>query len=62
MGEILEEMWSHLSLTEEEQNDIYVEKEWVGDGSEVDKKCLLGKLLLRKIANVEAMRNVFLKI
>ena len=46
MTESLEEMWNRLSLTEEEQNEVVVEKEWVDDGAEVGNKCLLEKLLL----------------
>ena len=41
---------------------MIVEKEWVGDASAVENKCLLSKLLLRRAVNIEAMRNVFLKI
>ena len=62
MTESLEEMWNRLSLTEEEQNEVVVEKEWVDDGAEVGNKSLLGKLLLRRSVNIEAMRLVFLKI
>ena len=32
------------------------------DISEVGKNCLIGELLLRKMVNVEAMKNVFQKI
>ena len=62
MSEGLEDIWSRLSLTKKEQFDIIIEKEWVEDISEVGKNCLLGKLLLLKAVNVEAMKNVFLKI
>ena len=62
MTESLEEMWNRLSLTEEEQSEVVVEREWVDDGAEVGNKCLLGKLLLRRAFNTEAMRLVFLKI
>ena len=62
MSESLEELWSRLSLTEEEQNEVVVEKEWIDEASVVGKKCLLGKILLSRAVNIEAMRNVFLKI
>ena len=62
MNDSLEELWSRLSLTEEEQDVVAVEKEWVEDVSAVGNKCLLGKLLIRRNVNIEAMRNVFLKI
>ena len=58
----LEEMWNGLPLTEEEQAEVVVEKEWVEDLSEVGNKCLLGKLLLKRAINIEAIRNVSLKI
>ena len=58
----LEEMWNRLPLTEEEQAEVVVEKEWVEDLSEVGNKCLLGKLLLKRAINIEAIRNVSLKI
>ena len=62
MTEGLEEIWNKLTLTEEKQEDILVEKEWVEDISEAGKNCLLGKMLMRKPVNMEAMRSVFTKI
>ena len=59
MNEDLKNLQNKLSLTEEEQNDVIVEKAWVGDPADVGKSCLLGKLLLHKGFNVEAMKNVF---
>ncbi|XWS13478.1 hypothetical protein CRYUN_Cryun36dG0040400 [Craigia yunnanensis] len=55
-------MWSRLSLTEEEQLDVIIEKEWIEDSSSIGKNCLVGKLMMNKMENVEAMKNVFLKI
>ena len=62
MDEKLTEMWSKLSLTEEEQANIVIENEWIEDTSSMGKDCLLGKVLLNKPVNIEAMRNVFMKI
>ncbi|XWS63214.1 hypothetical protein CRYUN_Cryun06bG0076600 [Craigia yunnanensis] len=62
MTKVLEEMWSRLSLTEEEQVEVIVEKDWVEDVSEVGSKRLLGKLLMKRAINTEAMWNVFMKI
>ena len=62
MSDSLEEMWSHLSLIDEEQTDVLVEKEWVNDASKISKRSLLGKLLIRKPMNVEVMKIVFMKI
>ena len=62
MIESLEELWSRLSLIEKEQDEVVVKKDWIEDVSAVGNKCLLGKLLLRRAVNIEAMRNVFLNI
>ena len=42
--------------------DVIVDKAWVEELVEVGKYCLLGKLLLHKGFNVEAMKTVFQKI
>ena len=62
MSEALKEIWSHMSLTEEEKVDVFVEKEWVDDISLAGKKCLFKELMLRKMVNMKVMKNVFLKI
>ena len=62
MAEKLAEMWSKLSLTEEEQADIVIEKDWIEDTVPMGKNCLLGKVLTNKRVNIEAMRNVFMKV
>ena len=62
MSEELTEMWSKFSLIEEEMSDVVIEKDWMDDMSVMGKKCLLGKLLMRKNVNMEAMKNVFKKI
>ena len=62
MDEKLAEMWSKLSLTEEEQTDIVIEKDWIEDTSSMEKCCLVGKILSNKRVNLEAMRNVFMKV
>ena len=62
MDEKLAEMWSKLFLTEEEQADIVIEKEWLEDTSSMEKSCLIGKFLLNRRVNLEAMRNVLMKV
>ena len=62
MMEALEELWSKFSLTEDEQSDIIVEQERVNDPTKVKKNYALGKLVMRKPMNLEAMKNVFIKI
>ncbi|XWS16449.1 hypothetical protein CRYUN_Cryun34aG0088500 [Craigia yunnanensis] len=51
-------MWKKLSLTEEEYDEVVVEQDWVEEVDKVGKKCLIGKLVLNKRANVEVMKNV----
>ncbi|XWS23345.1 hypothetical protein CRYUN_Cryun28dG0005100 [Craigia yunnanensis] len=62
MLEGLAEMWNRFSLTEEEQSDVVIEKEWVEDTIEKSKNCLLGKMVTRKPVNIEAIKNVFMKL
>ncbi|XWS46291.1 hypothetical protein CRYUN_Cryun14cG0053000 [Craigia yunnanensis] len=62
MIEALAEMWSRLSFKEEEQSDVVIEKEWMEESSSVGKNYLVGKLMMNKMVNVEAMKNIFLKI
>ena len=62
MSEGLEEFWSKLLLTKDEQSDVIVEKEWLDDQEEMKQNCLLGKLMTRKHVNVEAMHSIFMKI
>ena len=62
MTDTLEELWSKFSLTEDEQSDVIVEQGWANDLTKVEKNCALGKILMRKTVNVEAMKNVFTKI
>ena len=58
MSEELENLRKKLSLTEEEQFEVVVEQDWIKEADEVGKKCLIGKLVLNKRANVEVMKNV----
>ena len=51
-----------MSLIKEEQSDVIVEQELVDDILEVGNNCVLGKFLMRKPVNVEAMKSVFIKI
>ena len=58
MNEELEKLWEKLSLTEAEQTEVIVEKDWQEKDNEVGENCLIGKLVLNKRINVEAMKNV----
>ncbi|XWS13549.1 hypothetical protein CRYUN_Cryun36dG0046500 [Craigia yunnanensis] len=62
MEEGLEKLWSRFSLTEEEQLDVVIEKEWVEDMVERSKNYLLDRLVMKKPVNLEAMKNIFMKV
>ncbi|XWS50373.1 hypothetical protein CRYUN_Cryun12cG0082400 [Craigia yunnanensis] len=58
MSEELEKLWEKLSLTEEEQTDVVIDKDWLAEVEELGKNCLIGRLVLNKKVNVGAMKNV----
>ncbi|XVE95495.1 hypothetical protein REPUB_Repub02eG0102600 [Reevesia pubescens] len=62
MEHSLEDFWAKLSLTDSERRDVVVEKEWFLEGSKECQYCLIGKLLSRKMVNVEAMRTVLSQV
>ena len=41
---------------------MVIEKEWVEDLLERSKYCLLGKMVIRKLINIEAMKTIFMKL
>ncbi|XVF84584.1 hypothetical protein PTKIN_Ptkin17bG0048800 [Pterospermum kingtungense] len=57
----LDDLWQKLSLVEECAEEVVVEEEWVGDLVSNGKYCLLGKLIINRASNLEAMRNVLAK-
>ena len=58
MSDKLKDLWRKFSLTEEEQIDVIVEKDWLEEVAEVGDNCLIGKMMLNKWVNVEAMKIV----
>ena len=58
MNEDLEKMWEKLSLTEAEQVEVVVEGNWLDEAREAGKHCLIGRLVLNKRVNLDAMKNV----
>ena len=62
MADDLEEMWRQFLLTEEEQLELAIAKEWVDYISKKSRYCLLGKIVMRKNVNMEAMKMVFVKL
>ncbi|XWS46765.1 hypothetical protein CRYUN_Cryun14cG0096100 [Craigia yunnanensis] len=62
MTDELENLWGKLSLTEEELTEVVIEQDWIVEAKEVRKNCLIGKLLLNKRVNMEAMKNVLCNV
>ncbi|XVF36777.1 hypothetical protein REPUB_Repub19eG0087700 [Reevesia pubescens] len=58
----LEEIWSKLSLTEREQMKVPIEVEWVEEAMARGHYCLVGKVLTKKLVNVEIMKMVLFKV
>ncbi|XVE96179.1 hypothetical protein REPUB_Repub02eG0199500 [Reevesia pubescens] len=58
----LNKLWSKLTLTNEENVDLCVEKSWVEDTLKESKNCLVGKILSRKVVNLEEMKYVLTKV
>ena len=58
----LEELWKKLSLTEDKQNDIVVKQNWVDETADARRNCLIGKVVMNKNINLEAMKMVLQKI
>ena len=62
MDSELENLWNKLSLSEEEKREVVIEKSSVEETSKGRKNCLIGKLLSKRMVNIEAMRNVLYKV
>ena len=62
MPDDLEELWRRFSLTEEEQTNVVIKKEWVEDMSKKSRNCLLGKMVMKKTVNMETMKVMFMKL
>ena len=62
MNEELEQMWGKLSLTEAEQTEVVLDEEWLEEVKEVERNCLVGKLVLNRRINLEVMKNVLSSI
>ena len=58
MADSLEKLWSKLSLREDEQEKVTVEQEWVEETMEEGEKCIVGRVLTRRVINMEAMSSI----
>ncbi|OMO61454.1 hypothetical protein CCACVL1_23510 [Corchorus capsularis] len=58
-GEALSNLCSQLSLQEGDKQKVVIDNSWVeGDGENEARHCLIGKLMLKKPAHVDGLRNV----
>ena len=48
MAESLESLWSKLSFTESEQEEVTIDQEWVQETVAEGENCIIGKLLSSK--------------
>ncbi|XVE95711.1 hypothetical protein REPUB_Repub02eG0122900 [Reevesia pubescens] len=62
MAEDWNNLWAKLALTDEEQSVVAIEKSWVEDTFERSGHCLVGKLMTKKMVNVEALKIVLSKV
>ena len=58
----LEDLWNKLSLTEDEKSKVVIEKDWIEETTDARRNCLLGKLLTKRVLNLEVMRSVVYKV
>ncbi|XWS63518.1 hypothetical protein CRYUN_Cryun06bG0105300 [Craigia yunnanensis] len=58
----LESLWNNLSLTKDEQNEVVIEKDWVKNNENAKRNCLVGKMVINKSVNLEAMKSVLQNI
>ena len=57
----LEELWKNLSLTSNEQQDVIIEQKWIEETVQARKNCLLGRMVINRVVNMEAMKGVLQK-
>ena len=58
----LEALWNNLSLTKEEQPEVVIEKDWVEENGQARRNCLIGKMVINRAVNLEAMKTVLQKV
>ena len=58
----LEVPWKKFSLSEKKKSEVFIDKAWVEETTNARKNCLIGRILTKRIINLEAMKFVFYKI
>ncbi|KAK9993926.1 hypothetical protein SO802_023629 [Lithocarpus litseifolius] len=57
MAEELEEIWKKLTITEEEDDGIYLGNDSTYAAQELGKNCLIMQILTQRSINIEALRK-----
>ena len=58
----LKDLWNKLSLTGDKKSEVVIEKDWIEETTDARRNCLLGKLLTKRVLNLEVMRSVVYKV
>ena len=58
----LKALWNKFSLFEDEKIEVVIEKSQVEETVSERKNCLIGKVLIKQVINLETMKSVFYKI
>ena len=58
----LEASWNKLSLTENELYEVIIDKNWVDDNAHARRNCLIGKMVIKRAINLEAMKTMLQKV
>ncbi|XVF51215.1 hypothetical protein PTKIN_Ptkin04bG0166900 [Pterospermum kingtungense] len=62
MAKGIEDLCQRLTLEEDEEEEVHIEKSWVTEGLVSGKESLVGKLLLKRPFNIEGMKTVLSKV
>ena len=58
----LEDLWNNLSLTKDEQHKIVIDKNWVEEVAHAMRNYLIGKMILKRAVNLEAMKTILQEV
>ncbi|XVF50675.1 hypothetical protein PTKIN_Ptkin04bG0121000 [Pterospermum kingtungense] len=63
MANDLEDLMNRISLGEDDsdEDEIVIEEKWVDEDNTIGESCLIGKLMLKKPYNLDAMKTALMK-